>query len=305
LFREVFNLDSWKNSVLIESVIKALYTVASRRTSLKSAGEAIGSSIKTLENKYEFLKFIDTENKDFAQGGFAISVSSDVNKVDTSLVGKAIESLIRVVCSDIGSEAGLYFITELKEHTGEEISKMINNIDIDLDQIQFEQHYVYRRTDRKRKIEQKARTGMLDSKKPDNLLGYAWDNVSSWRHEPGSKYCTLYDKEGKIIDRLNLDHIVKNYVEKLSGYIDVDPHDIEREAQIYEKEYHLLKLMLAQDMNAETAQHILKVSRDELNRMIKKLSGMELLQFVSFDTLEITETGIGYISKKDKKQESA
>jgi len=293
-------LENWKNSVLLESVLKALYTVASRRTSIKSAGESIGSSIKTLENKYSFLKFINASSKDVAQNGFAISVSPDVNRVDPSQVGKAIESLIRVVYNDIGTEAGLYFISELKEYTGDEITKMINTMDVDLDQVQLEQHYAYRRSDRKRKIEKMARTGMLDSKKPDNLLGYTWDTVSSWKHDPGSKYCTLYNKEGKIIDRINLDHIIKNYVEKLSGYIDVDPGEVEREAAIYEKEYKLLKLMLERDMDAETAQHMLGISKEELNSMIKKLSQMEMLQFVSFDTIEITETGIGYISRKEK-----
>jgi hypothetical protein len=295
-------LEKWKNSVLLESVIKALYTVASRRTSVKSAGEALGASIKTLENKYGFLKFVDAKSKDISKGGFAISVSPEVNKVDTSQVGKAIEALVRVVYNDIGSEAGLYFITELREHTGNELSKMITTMNVDLDQIQLEQHYAYRRNDRKRKIENMARTGMLDSKKPDNLLGYTWDTVSSWKHEPGSKYCTLYDKEGKVVDRLNLDHIIKNYVEKLSGYIDLDPSEMERETAIYEKEYKLLKMMLERDMDAETAQHMLGVSRDELHNMIRKLSQMEMLQFVSFDTIEITETGIGYISRKEKEK---
>ena len=295
-------MENWKNSVLLESVLKALYTVASRRTSVRSANEAIGSSIKTLENKYSFLKFVDAGSKDITKGGFAINVSPDVNNADPSQVGKAIESLIRVVYNDIGTEAGLYFISELKEHTGDEISKMISTMDVDLDQVQLEQHYAYRRTEHKKKIEKMARTGMLDSKKPDNLLGYTWDTVSSWKHEPGSKYCTLYNKEGKVIDRINLDHVIKNYVEKLSGYIDVDPSDVEREAAIYEKEYKLLKLMLERDMDAETARHMLGISSEELNSMIKKLSQMEMLQFVSFDTIEITETGIGYISRKEKEK---
>ena len=52
-------MQNWKNSVLLESVLKALYTVASRRTSVRSAEESIGASIKTLENKYSFLKFVD------------------------------------------------------------------------------------------------------------------------------------------------------------------------------------------------------------------------------------------------------
>ncbi len=297
-------MDNWKNSVLLESVLKALHTVASRRTSIRMADETIGSSIKTLENKYDFLKYVNTGGtKNISQTGFAVSVSPEINTVSPERIGKALEALIRVVYNDVGNEAGLYFITELKEHSGEQITRMINTLDVDLDQVQLEQHYAFRRNERKKQIQKMASTGRLDGKQPDNLLGYTWDSVSSWRHEPGSKYCTLYDKQGKVVDRLNLDRIIQNYVEKLSGYVDVDPREIERETQLYEKEYKLLKMMLERDMDAETAQHMLNVSRDDLNNMIKKLSEMEMLQFVSFDTIEITETGIGFINKKEKDKE--
>ncbi len=296
-------MDNWKNSVLIESVLKALYTVASRRTSQRTADETIGSSIKTLENKYDFLKYINTPKKSVSKNGFAINISPGIESVSKQRIGKAIESLIRVVYNDFSEEAGLYFITELKKNTDNQVTTMIHDLDVDLDQIQLEQHYAFRRRERKKNIERMSRTGKLDSKKPENLLGYTWSNVSHWRHEKGSKYCTLYNKEGRVIDRLNLDHIIKNYVEKLSGYVDVDPHELERETQLYEKEYKLLKLMLERDMDAETAEHMLGVSKEELNDMIRKLSEMEMLQYVSFDTIEITETGIGYISRKEKDKE--
>jgi len=296
-------MENWKNAVLLESVLKALYTVASRRTSDKMAEESIGSTVKTLEGKYDFFKYINTRKKDITQEGFSISVDPGINSVKPNNIGKAIEALIRVVYSDVGNEAGLYFVSELKEHGGEQFSKMITDLEIDLDQVQIEQHYAYRRNERKKQIEKMTRTGQMSPKKPDNLLGYNWDGVSSWKHEAGSKYCTLYDKEGNVLDRLNLDRIIQNYVEKLSGYIDVDPRELEREAILYEKEYKLLKLMLERDMDANTAMHMLNVSKEELNEMIKKLSEMEMLQFVSFDTIEITETGIGFISKKEKDKE--
>ncbi len=296
-------MENWKNSVLLESVLKALYTVASRRTSERTADETIGSSIKTLENKYNFLKYINTPKKGITKNGFAINISPEIDTISKNRIGKAIESLIRVVYNDFSEEAGLYFITELKKHTQNQVTTMITDLDVDLDQIQLEQHYAFRRRERKKQIERMAQTGELDGKNPENLLGYTWSNVSSWRHEKGSKFCTLYDKEGRVIDRLNLDHIIKNYVEKLSGYVDVDPHDVEQQTQIYEKEYKLLKLMLERDMDAETAEHTLGVSKEELNSMIQKLSEMEMLQYVSFDTIEITETGIGYISKKESEKE--
>ena len=104
------------------------------------------------------------------------------------------------------------------------------------------------------------------------------------------------------MDRLNLDRIIQNYVERLSGYVDVDPREVEKQASIYEKEYELLKLLLEKDMDADTAMHMLHVSQDELNNMIRKLSQMEMLQYVTHDTIELTDIGVGYISKKEKKK---
>jgi len=289
-----------KNSILLETVLNALYNVTSRRTSSKYADETIGSTIKTLESKFEFMKYIDIVKPEISEEGFAISISSDVERVRPELIGKAIEALVRVVYNDISSEVGLYFITELKEHAGDEITRMILRSEVDLDQIQFEQHYAFSRRERKKLIKEAAKSGTLSKKRPENLLGYGWDNVSHWKHEPGSKYCTLYNKEGKVLDRLNLDRIIQNYVEKLSGYIDVNEREIEKEAQVYEKEYSLLQLLLEQDMDVETALHRLKITRQELNNIIQKLSQMEMLQYVDFNTVELTDVGIGYLSKKDK-----
>ncbi len=290
-----------KNSILLEAVITAIYNVASRRTSYKFADESIGSTIKTLEGKYDFLKLIEINKNDSADQGFAVSVSSDIDSINPALVGKAIEALIRVVYNDMNSEAGLYFVSELKELAGKEITRMVSDCDVDLGQLQLEQHHAFQRRERKKSIAEATKTGKLTHGKPENLIGYTWDKVSHWKHDPGSKYCTLYDKAGNVLDRLNLDRIIQNYVEKLSGYIDVDPREIEREASIYEKEYKLLKLLLERDMDAETAMHMLKINRDDLNKIISKLSQMEMLQYTDFNTVELTNIGIGYLSKKETK----
>ncbi len=292
----------YKNSVLLEAILTALYNVASRRTSLKYADETIGSTIKTLEGKFEFMKYINISKSDISEQGFAISFDSDIDNVRPEIIGKAIEALIRVIYNDIGNEAGLYFVTELKELAGDEISKMIINCEVDLDQIQFEQHYAYRRRVRKQEIAEAEKEGRVKSKRPDNLLGYSWGNVSYWRHEPGSKYCTLFDKAGNVLDQLNLDRIIQNYIERLSGYVDIDPREIEKETRIYEKEYELLQLLLEHDMDADTALHKLNISREELNYMIRKLSHMELLQYIDYNTVELTDVGIGYLSNKGKKK---
>jgi len=295
-------LEDIKNSVLIDTLMKALYAVASRRTSDKFADETIGSTIKTLERKHEIFKYITINPSASPDGGFVVSVNPDVNNIRPSVMGKAIEALLRVVYNDLSEEAGLFFITELKQLAGDQVSKAMINREVDLDQVQLEQHYAYRRRERKRKISKEMETGLSVGKRPDNLIGYTWDEVASWKHQPNSKYCTLYNKKGEIIDQLNLDRIIQNYVEKLSGYSNMDEIDIKKETQIFEKEYDLLKLMLERDMDAETAMHYLKISKEELTNMIRKLSEMEMLQYVSYDTLEITDMGVNYLSKKEKEE---
>ncbi len=294
-------MEKISNSILFEAFLKALFNVASRRTTSIFADEAIGATIKTLENRYDFMKFVQIKKSDIPYEGYAIHVYSDIDSINPELIGKAIEALVRVVYNDLSTEAGLYFVSELKDQAGEEITRMISDIDVDLDQIQLEQHYAFRRRERKKAISEAAAIGKLDRIRPVNLLGYTWDRVSFWRHEPGSKYCTLYDKKGIVLDRLNLDRIIQNYVERLSGYMNVDEKIIEKESRIYEKEYEFLKLLLERDMDAELAMHMLKISRRELNDMIKKLAQMEMLQYIDFNTVEITDTGVGYLSRKEKK----
>lgn len=282
--------------------MKALYAVASRRTSKKFADETIGSTIKTLERKYDVFKYVTIDQPTTPDGGFAVSISPDINNIRPQTMGKAIEALLRVVYNDLSEEAGLYFITELKQLAGDPVSRAIMNREVDLDEVQIEQHYAYRRRERKKEITKSIAKGATGRERPENLLGYSWSEVASWKHQPNSKYCTLYDKKGDVVDQLNLDRIIQNYVEKLSGFSEDDAIDLTKETLVYEKEYELLKLMLERDMDAETATHYLKISKEELNSMIKKLSEMEMLQFVDYDTLEITNMGINYLSKKEKEE---
>ena len=291
-------MEKISNSIMLRAVITSLYSVASRRTSSKFADETIGTTIKTLEGKYDFLRYIDIEKDNILDSEFAINISPDIETVNPTLVGKAIEALVRVIYNDLNSEAGLYFVTELKKFAGDEVTKAIMESNADLDQVQLEQHYAYRRREKKRAISKAVRGEISSKGVPKNLIGYGWDEVSYWKHEPGSKFCKLYNKEGKMLDRLNLDRIIQNYVEKLSGYIDVDPREIEKETEIYSKEYDLLKLLLERDMDAETAIHMLKISKNELTDMIHKLSQMEMLQYVDYNTIELTDVGIGYLAKK-------
>jgi hypothetical protein len=274
---------------IIEEIFFALFKVASRRTSLKFAEDAIVTALDTLKKKYFFLKNAKFKSNQLSKSGVDMYFSSEINSVHKSKIADVIESLIRIVYNDLDDDAGLYFISEMKEFVGEKIVQAIREIGVDLDQIQIEQHHAYLRKIRKNKIKQ--------GNQEENLLGYSWKEVSRWEHKDGSNYCTIFDNTGNVLDRINLDRVIQNYVETLSGIKEPDPIKLEKMVRLYEREYSLLKLMCERDMDVETASNLLKISKDELNKMVQKLLEMEMLQFISENTVKLTETGLDAISR--------
>ena len=79
-------MENVSNSVLLDTLMKALYAVASRRTSKKFADETIGSTIKTLEKKYDFLKFVDINLRSVADGDIAVSISPEIDSIKKNII---------------------------------------------------------------------------------------------------------------------------------------------------------------------------------------------------------------------------
>lgn len=290
------SINVLSNVDLIKATLNSIYAVAGRRTSSKFADDVIKSSLSILKERYPFLNAITVKDQAAKDDDEMYIIDSEVDQIPSQHLGKTIEALVRMVYDDLNEEAGLYFITELKEHLGKKISKQLIKIGIDLDQIQLEQHHAWERRERKKAIRE-GKTG--DGQ--ENLLGYTWEKVASWHHEEGSKFCTLYDESGQVVDRLNLDKIIQNYVETLSGVTTTNPEELQKELRIFEREYSLLKLMHEQDMDADTAMQLLQINREKLNEMIKKLTNMEMVRYISDDVIELTEEGMEFLSTQEKK----
>ena len=295
-----------ENSDLLKRVIKALYTTAARRTTQNFAVAVIDTIIKTLVERYDFLKHIqiytDGGSEDF------IDVSSDLNSVHPAKIGKAIEAIVQVVCMDLKEKAGFYFIKEVKINAGEEIISKLRECGVDLELLMLQQHYLYWRQERK-----KAKTGHDDKVKTGkqsldkvSLLGYSWKNISSWHYDPESKVCVIYDKDGKELDRLNLDTIIRNYIGTLTkeGVIESRKDYVEKEKreriEISEKEFELLKMLHARDVDVETATDLLNVTEKQLNFMVRRLLTLEMLHYISFDEVALTDTGMNHLNTKMK-----
>jgi hypothetical protein len=275
--------------ILITTILKSLYNVTSRRKSSKFAEDTIHEALSELKKDYGFLSKIKIENRTVIDDQFDVNLNSNIENIPIAKIGGAIETLIRVICNDIGKETGLYFITEMKQSFNPLIYDHLKDIGVDLNKIQIEQQIAYKKL---KKISDSENTVK------ENKLGYTWNTVTNWEHKQGSKYVTLYDSNGEVLDQIDLENAIKTYVEKLSGVSETDPTELQNLIKKYEKEYSLLKLIYEENMDLETAKKILKLSDEEVQKIIIKLIDMQILKTESDETVTITETGKNFLKKE-------
>jgi hypothetical protein len=292
-----------ENCEVIGGILRTLYSVASRRTSQTFAATVIGAIIKTLEPNYDFLRYINIENPEFTNSEIVINISNDINTVDRHRIGNAIEAIIRIVYMDLVGKTGLFFIKELKEQAGEQIISELRDFGVDLALLQTEQRYMHRQHRKRKQQTQMRKTQGNEHRDDVSLLGYSWKNVGSWKYDPLQKTCVLYSKEGRELDRLNLDTIIESYVTNLTQEYEDPSGEYQEDVSLSDKEIELLKMLQSRDMDAETALVVLHVSKIEFEHIIRKLLQNELLHYVSFNEIELTEEGLTFLNGKEKPQE--
>jgi len=293
-----------KNSEVIGSILRALYAVASRRTTQSFATTVIGAIIKTLEQNYEFLRYVHIENLEYGNNDTIINISTEIDTVDPSKIGTAVEAIIRIVYMDLVGKTGLFFMKELKELAGEQIITELRNYGVDLALLQTEQRYMHRQHRKKKQQAHESKCNDDSRKHQDDvsLLGYSWKNVGSWKYDPLQKTCVLYTKEGSELDRLNLDTIIESYITNLTEEYEDPSGQYHEDIALTEKEIELLNILYSRDMDAETATVVLHVSKIEFEHIVRKLLQNELLHYVSFNEIELTEEGITLLSEMENEK---
>ena len=289
-----------KNADMVRGLLRALYTTAGRRTTQSFAVAVIGAIVKTLEQRYDFLKYIYLKGEGRLEE--AVLIDSDLESIDPSNVARAIETVVQVVYMDLKEKAGLYFIKELQRNAGEAVISSLKEAGVDLELLQIQQHYLYRRQSRSAKDKQGAHDP--DKAPIDNvsLLGYSLDSVSNWEFDSNNRECVIYGKNGEVLDKLNLDNLVKKYIGELT---DEDGAEIEEivektgtKVTLEENEVELLKIIQKSDIDASTASAMLHVNQKDLELMIRRLVSIEFLHYISSNEVALTEIGIDYLKKK-------
>ena len=201
-----------KNVDIIRGVMVNLCGTIGSRTSRGFAIAIVDTITRNLEKRFDFLKHIKfSSDRDSDE---VVFVDSEINSVDPVLVGRAIEAIIQVICLDLREKAGLYFINELEKNTEEHLLSDLTGVGVDLALLKVQQHYLYRQQKRV-KSAQGDKDDLLVPKKK-SFLEYSWDNVSECVYDADSKTCTLIGKDGRVLDKIDLDTIVSNHLKNLT-----------------------------------------------------------------------------------------
>jgi hypothetical protein len=128
-----------KRSDIMESVLKTLISISSRKTDLPYTIITIEDLIKRLEPQYGFLKHIQI-NDDFynEESGGVISIMSEINTVPPTQLGKAIHSIIDLMNRSLGENAGHFFIKEIRNKLSDDDLSVMKDMGVDLGMMQLE-----------------------------------------------------------------------------------------------------------------------------------------------------------------------
>lgn len=271
------------NAELLRNTLFALCKVSGRRTSETFAYKIINTIIKSLKRKYMFLGEVSIHG---VSSPDEIQVSTQLNQLNSSEIFKAIETIIRIMYVDLEDTAGLYFIKELKQQMGNETLYSLLNNGLDLNLLEMEQQHAYKYRQDKKKMAGDP-----------SLLGYTWKDVSNWTYDDVNSVCILYDHNENELDKLNLDAIIQEHVERLTGPEEIEDIN-ELQTERFQKEYELLHLLTKKDMDRDTVLSLLKVKEEEFERMIERLLNLGLLEYLDFDVVTLSEKGMKYIQQK-------
>ena len=279
-----FDLDMNKtNAEILKSTLFAICKVSGRRTSESFAYKVINTILNSLKDRYMYLEKVSIQGTESLD---QIQISTQINSIQTSELFKGLETIIRIVYMDLEDTAGLYFIKELKQQMEKDILTTLIKNGLDLNLLEMEQQHAFQYRQNKKNMAGDA-----------SLLGYTWKDVSNWKYDDLNNVCILYDQQEHILDKLNLDAIIKEHIERLTGTEELEDID-DLHTERFKKEFELLHLLQQKDIDIDTAISLLKVDEDELDHMIKRLLDLGLLEYVDFDVVSLSEKGIKYIEEK-------
>ncbi len=130
------NIELEKSDV-INRLLQSIVKVISRRSSEDYALVMVGNTIKKLQDKYDFLNYIDIKATRYSEIENIVTIDSSINTVEPEEIGKAIQEIVGIIVTAMGKNAGFFFIKEVKNKIGPNYGLIIRDMGVDFDFMQF------------------------------------------------------------------------------------------------------------------------------------------------------------------------
>ncbi len=273
-----------------------LVAITSRRSSESLSVLLVDTILKTLKRRYPFLEYVTIQKDEELHNSpdELIGIEDKIEEVDQATVARVIEAMIRIIVMDLKEKAGLFFVKELRERIGDKYIDVLRQYQVDFDLMQLEIDYA-REQRKRRAARQLGSEGARQE--PGTVLGYNWESVANWKYE--GNVCTLYDKSGKVLDRLQLDQIIENHVRAITESQEMF-QEVEKGLDLTEEHRQLLKILYSKDIDMEEAQYYLKKTQQQIETMIHDLVEANYLSYVSNDMVGITKKGVNFLLSSEE-----
>ena len=126
-----------EKSDVVKRLLKSTADVIGRRSSEDYALVMLGGTIKKLQEKYDFLRFLQTKNTCYSEIENVINIDSSINQIDSEDLGKAMQEIVGMLVTAMGKNAGFFFVKEIKNKIGPNYGIALKNMGVDLDFMQF------------------------------------------------------------------------------------------------------------------------------------------------------------------------
>ena len=129
--------------LVVKHVLKALVDVLSETSNQRYAVSIVDNVLRKINGEYNYLKSVKIDTTKYPWDLDAISVSSDIDSIKTSELGKAIQKIIENVINSLDRETSQNFVDKFREHLERTYLRRIEEMGVNLHMIQLRQSLLW------------------------------------------------------------------------------------------------------------------------------------------------------------------
>jgi hypothetical protein len=129
---------NFTNSEIMERLLQTLVSKIGRKTHESFAITAVHTMLKTLEPKYNFLKFIVIKDTFYTEGIDAVSISPEMDFVESDDFREAVNELVKMTVKKLEGNADFFFIKEFQDALKDiGLERIVERVDLSDMQLEY------------------------------------------------------------------------------------------------------------------------------------------------------------------------